>query len=113
MASCGSGCGGPTRRVGYSPPTYRGTTEERIPGMRTVTTLPVTEMTVGPRYNSTTRQGNWDPSRQPILTIVIHTMDGTVESANARFNDSSSNVSAHYGVGLDGTIYHWVDETNS
>jgi hypothetical protein len=43
--------------------------------------------------------------------IVIHTMDGTVAGANDRFNNPTSRVSAHYGIGLDGTIYHWVDET--
>jgi N-acetylmuramoyl-L-alanine amidase len=77
--------------------------------MRKVTTLPVTEMTVGPQWNGS--QGNWDTNRQTIVTVVIHTMVGTVQSANARFNDPASEVSAHYGVGLDGTIYHWVDET--
>jgi N-acetyl-anhydromuramyl-L-alanine amidase AmpD len=80
--------------------------------MRTVTTLPVTELTVGPQYDSSTERGNWDTNRQAIVTVVIHTMDGTVQSADARFNDPTSNVSAHYGVGLDGKLYHWVDETN-
>jgi hypothetical protein len=74
--------------------------------MRTVTTLPVTERTVG--------AGHWDTNRQAITTIVIHTMVGTVASADATFNSTDPNtpkVSAHYGVGYDGTIYHWVDET--
>lgn len=56
--------------------------------------------------------GNWDDERGPIMSVVLHTMVGTVQGANARFNDSTSQVSAHYGIGLDGNIYQWVDEDN-
>ncbi len=53
------------------------------------------------------RDGN-KPSR-----IVLHTMVGTVAGSQARFNDPKAQVSAHYGIGLDGTVYVWVDEANT
>lgn len=71
---------------------------------RTTTTLPTTQFTVG--------DGNWDSNRGVIQEIVLHTMDGTVEGANARFNTPNIQVSVHYGIGVDGTIYQWVDEDN-
>lgn len=77
---------------------------------RQVTTLKVTEKTVGPKYNPTTKLGNWDSSRTTINKIIIHTMVGSAQSADTRFNDPASNVSAHYGVLLTGEIWHWVDE---
>ena len=69
--------------------------------VRQVTTFPVIEKTVG--------DGNWDSSRTTIDRVVIHTMVGTASQADARFN-SQDRVSAHYGVLLDGSIWHWVDE---
>jgi hypothetical protein len=42
--------------------------------------------------------------------VVLHTMVGTVESANSRFQRPSEQASATYGIGLDGRIYQWVDE---
>lgn len=38
---------------------------------------------------------------------------GTAASAASRFYNTSSKVSAHYGVLLDGSIWHWVDEDNT
>lgn len=72
---------------------------------RQVTTLPITEKTVA--------AGNWDSTRATVDRIVLHTMVGTVAGADARFNNSASGVSAHYGVGTDGKIVHWVDEDNT
>jgi N-acetylmuramoyl-L-alanine amidase len=45
--------------------------------------------------------------------VVIHTMVGTIASANARFQQASEQVSAHYGVGLDGRIVQWVREEDA
>jgi hypothetical protein len=45
--------------------------------------------------------------------IVIHTMVGTVGSANARFQQAGEQASATYGVGLDGTLFQWVDEKDA
>ena len=53
------------------------------------------------------RQGH---DLSPPSWIVLHTMVGTVAGANARFQQSSEQASAHYGVGLDGHLVQWVDE---
>jgi N-acetyl-anhydromuramyl-L-alanine amidase AmpD len=45
--------------------------------------------------------------------VVIHTMVGTIASANARFQQASQEVSAHYGIGLDGRIVQWVREEDA
>jgi N-acetylmuramoyl-L-alanine amidase len=45
--------------------------------------------------------------------VVIHTMVGTIASANARFQQASEQASAHYGVGLDGRIVQWVREEDA
>ena len=74
----------------------------QIMASRKVTTLPVVEKTVC--------QTNADQKRSPIDRIIIHTEVGTQVAADHRFNDCASKVSAHYGVGLDGSIWHWVDE---
>jgi hypothetical protein len=73
--------------------------------VRQVTTLPVTEKNVG--------AGNWDTSRTTIDRVIIHTMVGTAVSAASRFLDQTSKVSTHYGVLLDGSLWHWVDEDNT
>lgn len=71
---------------------------------RTVTSLPYTELPVA--------EGNYGPQsdRQPIDRVVIHTMVGTVSSAASRFNSKGTQVSAHYGIGVDGQIYHFLEE---
>lgn len=72
---------------------------------RQATTLPCEQLEVG--------DGNWNTDRAPIIhSIVLHTMVGTVAGANARFNTPNTQVSAHYGIGLDGKLYQWVDEDN-
>jgi len=45
--------------------------------------------------------------------IVLHTMVGTVASAEARFRNPAQQASAHYGVGLDGSLVQWVDEKDA
>ncbi len=58
---------------------------------------------------------NWDAGRggHAVTGIVLHTMVGTVASSQARFDDPASQVSVHYGIGLDGSITQWVDEANT
>ena len=55
---------------------------------------------------------NFDTNRKAINTIVIHWFGmGTLESANTRFQDKTSKVSAHYGI--SGTrVWHWVKDEN-
>lgn len=45
--------------------------------------------------------------------VVVHTMVGTVSSANDRFQDPNQQASAHYGVGLDGSVVQWVQEQDT
>lgn len=45
--------------------------------------------------------------------IVLHTEVGTNASANARFQNIAQAASAHYGVGLDGSLVQWVDEDST
>lgn len=44
------------------------------------------------------------------LAIVLHTMSGTLAGCDSWFTQSASQVSAHYGVGLDGSIHQYVQE---
>jgi hypothetical protein len=79
---------------------------------RKVTSLPVKELTVARQYIPGVQTGCWDKNRLAIDKIIIHTIVGTIAAANSRFNNPDQVVSAHYGIGLDGSIYHWVDEDN-
>jgi len=70
---------------------------------RIVTTLPNIEFTIA--------DGNFDTTRKPIDRIIIHTTVSSAQSAIAHFGDPNAQVSAHYIVGLDGKIYHGLEET--
>lgn len=70
---------------------------------RIKTSLPSTELEVA--------TGNFDTYRSPIDRIVIHTMVGTWQAAASRFDNPTQQVSAHYGVKLDGGLIHWLEET--
>lgn len=54
------------------------------------------------------RPGGWRPQ-----AIVIHVMDGSLTGTDAWFNDPASGVSAHYGIGKDGTVHQYVKETDT
>lgn len=48
--------------------------------------------------------------RKPIDKIIIHWFGiGSLDSANTRFQNDASDVSAHYGIS-DGLVYQWVKE---
>jgi len=49
---------------------------------------------------------------QPIA-IVIHTMDGFLGGSDSHFNNPATEVSAHFGVGLNGEIHQYVDMNDS
>lgn len=55
-------------------------------------------------------EGNFDTSRKSIDRIVIHTIIGTVASATARFGKTGTQVSAHYAIGLDGSLTAYIEE---
>lgn len=44
----------------------------------------------------------------PILGAVLHHTVGSLDAAEARFNDPRAAASAHFGVGYDGEIRQWV-----
>lgn len=66
------------------------------------TIIPYTELTVA--------TGNFDKTRSTLDRIIIHTMVGTWQSAANRFSAYGTQVSAHYGVKLDGGLVHWLEE---
>lgn len=45
--------------------------------------------------------------------IVIHVIVGSLLSADRWFNNPAASVSAHYGVGRDGCIHQYVDESDT
>ena len=63
----------------------------------------------------TSLPSTWKPSpnfdeRRPDLVVIHHTSDDTPEQALATLTDPLRQVSAHYLVGRDGTIWQLVDE---
>ena len=44
-----------------------------------------------------------------MFAIVLHTMVGTLAGTDSEFQNPESQVSAHFGVGLDGTVHQYVD----
>lgn len=47
-----------------------------------------------------------------VTHITLHIMVGRLVGTDATFLESSSGASAHYGIGGDGTIHQYVDESN-
>lgn len=45
--------------------------------------------------------------------VVVHIIVGSLTSADQHFNDPSSAVSAHYGVGKNGKIHQYVQEADT
>lgn len=45
--------------------------------------------------------------------VVVHIMDGSLLGTDEWFSNPASQVSSHYGVGLDGEIHQYVLEENS
>ncbi len=71
---------------------------------RIVTNLPYSEFEVS--------NGNFDKSRAPVIDrIVIHTTVSSAQSAMDHFGQYGTQVSAHYVIGLDGKLYHGLEET--
>lgn len=44
----------------------------------------------------------------PVVAVVIHTMAGTLEGCDSWFQNPSSQVSSHYGIGLGGEQHQYV-----
>lgn len=45
-----------------------------------------------------------------ILGLVLHVMEGTMAGTRSWFASPQSRVSAHYGIGRDGSLVQWVDD---
>lgn len=58
--------------------------------------------------NYTLWRSGWD-----VRAIVLHTMGGYLAGSDAWFNNPSSQVSAHFGIGLNGDIHQYVDLNNT
>lgn len=60
-------------------------------------------------------EDRFTPGREgtKIDRIVIHTMVGWISSADRTFKSGSRQVSAHYGVRVDGTIWQWVKDEDT
>lgn len=52
------------------------------------------------------------PNGAPVA-LVLHTMSGTLAGSDSWFANSASQVSAHYGIGLDGTKHQYVRLSDS
>jgi N-acetyl-anhydromuramyl-L-alanine amidase AmpD len=48
-----------------------------------------------------------------IKAVVIHIAEGTLEGMHSWFNNRTSQVSAHYGLGKDGRVWQFVEEFNT
>jgi len=49
----------------------------------------------------------------PPSAIVLHRSGGSLSDLRARFADPVSSVSAHYAVGLDGSVHQYVSEADT
>jgi len=47
------------------------------------------------------------------IAIVIHIMEGSIASTDSWFGSTVSQVSAHYGIGINGEIHQYVQETDT
>ena len=63
----------------------------------------------------TAQSPNYWPGRRhgPPIAVVIHTMAGTLASYTSWFLNPQSQVSAHYGVGLDGDFVRYVKRSDT
>jgi N-acetyl-anhydromuramyl-L-alanine amidase AmpD len=59
-------------------------------------------------HSSNFRAGR--PNGHKPEAIVIHIMDGSLAGTDAWFNDRTSGVSAHYGIGKRGAVHQYVKE---
>ena len=56
---------------------------------------------------------NFRPGNPKIDMIVIHVIEGTLQSCDNWFNNPASGVSAHYGIGLRRELHQYVKEEHS
>lgn len=47
--------------------------------------------------------------QQSVRGVVLHIMQGTLDGSDSWFRNTKAQASAHFGVGIDGRIFQWVD----
>lgn len=59
--------------------------------------------------------GNFSEGRAAhrVRAVVIHISEGSLASMTSWFRNPAAKVSAHYGVGKDGTVVRYVDESDT
>lgn len=63
--------------------------------------IPLTNFTPG-------RHDPVDGSPIKLDSIVLHTMTSWIGAADAHFHNPGAQVSAHFGVRVDGTLWQWI-----
>jgi len=53
--------------------------------------------------------GNYTPGGCRPRYLVLHIMQGSLAGTDSWFRNPAAQVSAHFGVGKDGTVIQWVD----
>ena len=48
-----------------------------------------------------------------VRLFVVHIMSGTLTGTDSWFHNKAAQVSAHFGVGKTGTVYQWVDTSET
>ena len=69
-------------------------------------------MTQVPSPNYGLPQGTQGRAGNKVIAIVDHIMAGTLVGTDSWFQNPSSQVSAHFGVGKNGQIHQYVDINN-
>lgn len=44
----------------------------------------------------------------PLIGVVLHVMEGTLDGTDSWFHNPAAQASAHFGVGRDGRVFQWV-----
>lgn len=58
--------------------------------------------------------GTYPYGMKAVDGLILHIMEGpTLEGCDAWFHNPASEVSAHFGTDIDGTIYQWVDTVDA
>lgn len=63
----------------------------------------------GAQWRGPVPASNFSPGGNNPRYHVIHIMQGTLTGTDEEFRTPGIQLSAHFGIGKDGTIYQWVD----
>ncbi len=74
---------------------------------------PIMEVAQKPSPNFGYPQGVHGRGGEKIVAIVDHIMGGALAACDAWFQNPASQVSAHYGIGKDGSIHQYVADADA